>query len=154
MAPIVGLFGVDAEEGVGRTLFSDSSCRAVARIHPEVVSEGENFSPNSLDQSGMIPAREIGSPHRPAKKGISCEYRAVSVKTNPARRMSGRMDNRYAVGSQTDLLPFIEVSVRLEAQPRSIRGMDQDGGFGNPSYLLSRPGVVEMAVRDEDVLNF
>ena len=37
------LFGMDAEEGVGQALFSNGGCRAMAGIHPEMVTEGKDF---------------------------------------------------------------------------------------------------------------
>ena len=66
-------FGMDAEKGVGQTLFLNGGCRAVAGIHPKVVTEGEDFCPNPFDQSGMITTMEIGPPHRTRKERVPGE---------------------------------------------------------------------------------
>jgi len=143
--------GMNAEEGVGQTLFLNGGCRAVAGVHPKVVTEGEDFCPNPFDQSGMITTMEIGPPHRTGKERVPGEYGAVRVKTHPAGRMSRGVDYRDGIGAQVDPLRFFEISIRFEVQRRSIQLMDQDGRFCNPSYLLSGAGVIEMAVRDEDI---
>ena len=69
----------------------------MAGIHPKVVTEGEDFCPNPFDQSGMITTMEIGPPHRTGKERVPGEYGAVRVKTHPAVRMSGGVDNRNAI---------------------------------------------------------
>ena len=107
---------MDTEKGVGQTLLLNGGCGTVAGIHPEVVTEGENFSPNPFDELIMIPTREIGSPHGAGKERVPSKHSAIRIKAHPTRRMTGGVDNRDGIGAYIDLLSFFKIPVRLEIQ--------------------------------------
>jgi hypothetical protein len=139
-----------SEKGVGTTLPSDGRGRAVARIDPQVVSQGKDLPDHPLNQSLMIASGEISPADGPGEEGVPGKDRTRGVKTYPSRRMSRGVNDLYPVSPQGDLLAVGKGPIRACPQSRRIKSMDEDRGLGDPAEFADSSYVVHVGVGDQD----
>jgi len=73
------------------------------------------------------------------------------VKTNPARRMAGRVDYCNREVTKGKFLSVREVAIWLEIEATGIKIVDQHRRFSDVSHFLGAAGMVRVKVSEKNV---
>jgi hypothetical protein len=158
------------KEWIVQPFVADCGRGTVAGQHASVAGQGQETGFDGLDDLARVPAGEIGAADTAGKQSIAGNdhLERLEMKTNRTLGVAGRVQNFSGVAIETDTQAIGEAYVgcghirRWNADPcrlflhhlekREVIFVEKDGSAGEVLQLERAADVVDVAVRDQDLL--